>query len=306
MNPIWGIDLGGTKTEGIILEDIGSLRVVERLRVASERDKGYDHLLGQIESCVDQLRDRSGLAPRAIGIGTPGILDPVRKVMKNCNTTVLNGRPLQSDLEEILGVPVILANDANCFAIAESRWGTVADKLKNPQIVFGVIMGTGVGGGIVVRGNVLQGKHGIGGEWGHMFLDESGGPCYCGKTGCVETIISGIALQNFYREKSGKSLQLEEIVDLFHDGRDHAAVETVERLCYFFGRGIANVINLIDPDAVVIGGGLGNIELLYTKGVEQVKRFVFNDCLDTLFLKPKLGDSAGVFGAALLVTENSY
>jgi predicted NBD/HSP70 family sugar kinase len=161
-------------------------------------------------------------------------------------------------------------------------------------------MGTGVGGGIVVNGKLLTGRQGIGGEWGHTFLDDSGGPCYCGNTGCVEKIISGTALEKYYNERAPVKRRLREIVQRHKDGIDPIASETMERLIYFFGKGLANVINIIDPTVIVLGGGVGNIDLLYTEGVESVKNFVFNNRLDTVFLHPKLGDSAGVFGAALL------
>lgn len=300
MSPIWGIDLGGTKIEGIILEDAGSLKVMERLRVPTESQQGYDHILRQIALCLDQLKLNSGLSPKRIGIGTPGVLDPSRQTMKNCNTTVLNGQPLKKDLESVLGIEVQLANDANCFAISETKLGIVPDVVKDPEVIFGVIMGTGVGGGLVINGKSIYGRQGIGGEWGHIYLDESGGPCYCGNVGCVETIISGSALEEFYQKESGIKRKLKNIVERHHEGNDVLATRTIERLIHFFGKGMANVINIVDPDAIVLGGGVGNIDLLYTEGVKMVENFVFNDRLDTLFLKPKLGDSAGVFGAALL------
>jgi predicted NBD/HSP70 family sugar kinase len=300
MQPIWGIDLGGTKIEGVILESKNNLVVLERLRVPTESNKGYDHVIEQIQTCIALLQEKSGLKPDKIGIGTPGVLDPTLKTMKNCNSVVLNGRPLKKDLESILQLPVTMANDANCFAIAEAQLGIVRDHLKNPEVVFGVIMGTGVGGGVVVNSKVVTGRQGIGGEWGHNFLDTSGGTCYCGKTGCVETIIAGPSLERFYAGESGESKKLHEIVINYHRGNDPEATKTIKRLIHFFGKGISTVINILDPDAVVLGGGVGNIDLLYTEGVEEVKKHVFNNRLDTLFLKPKLGDSAGVFGAALL------
>ncbi|MCB0583705.1 MAG: ROK family protein, partial [Phaeodactylibacter sp.] len=165
------------------------------------------------------------------------------------------------------------------------------------------IMGTGVGGGIVFDGKLLEGRHGIAGEWGHNFLDESGGPCYCGRSGCVETVLSGPALERYYFQLSGNNYRLPEIVERYRSGSDDAAAATMERLIHFFGKAMAAVINVLDPDVVVVGGGLGNIELLYSKGVASVRKYVFNNGLKTKFLKPMLGDSAGVFGAALLVEE---
>ena len=298
--PVWGLDLGGTKIEGVILESAYNINVLERMRIPTEGDKGYQHVVGQIKSIVDQMSAKTGMVPASIGLGTPGVLDPDTQTMKNCNSTSLNGKPLKKDLEEVLGMPVKMANDANCFAVAETCLGIVKDKVPAAQVVFGVIMGTGVGGGLVVNGKALYGSHGIAGEWGHNFLDASGGECYCGKTGCVETMISGSGLQRYYMTQTGEKKTMKEIVHLAKEGSDEAATKTMRRLVQYFGRGIANVINILDPDAIVLGGGLGNIDLLYTDGVEEVKKYLFNHTLKTSFLKPKLGDSAGVFGAALL------
>ncbi|NND30945.1 MAG: ROK family protein [Saprospiraceae bacterium] len=298
--PIWGIDLGGTKIEGVILKDANSIDVIERLRVPTESEKGYPHIISQIGKCVELLKEKSGLKPQKIGIGTPGVLDPHLQTMKNSNTTVLNGTPLLRDLQDLFGVEINMANDANCFAFAEAKLGAVPSHFKNPEVVFGVIMGTGVGGGIVVNGKLLTGRQGIAGEWGHTYLDDSAGPCYCGNIGCVENIISGTALQKYYNGRSEEKRKLPDIVNRHIAGNDPIASETIERLLHFFGKGLANVIDIIDPDAIVLGGGVGNIDLLYTEGVERVKQFVFNNRLDTVFLQPKLGDSAGVFGAALL------
>ena len=207
---------------------------------------------------------------------------------------------MHRDLEEKLGVHFTLANDANCFAVAEANMGAVKTHFPKAKVVFGVILGTGVGGGIVVDGKVINGRQGIAGEWGHSYLDDSGGPCYCGNTGCVETIFSGPALERFYEQRTGKHVRLKEILELHKAGVDEDASQTIKRLLYFFGKGLANVINILDPDVVVLGGGVGNIDLLYTEGIESVRQFVFNLRLDTLILKPELGDSAGVFGAAFL------
>jgi fructokinase len=244
----------------------------------------------------------SHLKAQKIGLGTPGVLDPVLQTMKNCNSTALNGMPLKKDLEDRLGVPVILANDANCFALAETHWGIVKDKTPFAKMIFGIILGTGVGGGIVINGQVWNGKHGIGGEWGHNFLDASGGPCYCGQTGCVETVISGQATERYYEKIKGEKAGLKEIVQRAMLG-EVAANETIDRLCYFFGKAVSVVTNLLDPDVIVVGGGVGNIDALYTKGLHALKEHIFNNRLDVPVLKPSLGDSAGVFGAAALVAE---
>jgi fructokinase len=300
-NPIWGIDLGGTKIEGVILNSIDNAEPVIRTRVDTEAGQGYEHVIGQIEKLVEEMKKQSGLEPQAIGFGTPGVLDPVLQKMKNCNTTSLNGRPLKKDVEEKLKLPVVLANDANCFALAETRWGIVKEKGLPGKVVFGIIMGTGVGGGLVFDGKIWSGFHGIAGEWGHNFLDESGGPCYCGKVGCVETVISGPALERYYTSLTGNQIRLKEIVSRHLQKSDPAASKTIERLCHFFGKGVAYIINLLDPDTIIIGGGVGNIDAIYTEGAASLRSFIFNNRADTPILKPSLGDSAGVFGAAALV-----
>lgn len=300
MGPVWGIDLGGTKIEGVILEDRDTPNVLKRLRIPTEANKGYQHIIRQISNLVEVLTAETGIKPSKIGIGTPGTLEPSTQLMKNCNTTCLNGMPLKKDIERAISIPVTLANDANCFAIAETNLGIVKEKVPDAKVVFGVIMGTGVGGGLVVDGKIITGKQGIAGEWGHNFIDYSGGECYCGKIGCVERIISGPALEAYYADQMGISLKLKDIVKKYHEGEDEVATKTIHRLLKFFGLALSNVVNIIDPDAIVLGGGLGNIDLLYTEGAWEVEKNVFNHTLETPFLKPKLGDSAGVFGAALL------
>lgn len=298
MQTYWGIDLGGTKIELVIMEKLDPSGLIFRERIPTEGKKGYAHIINQINKIVEMGAEKTGLRPASLGIGTPGAHDPQTGCMKNSNTTALNGQPLHADLEKKLGIPVRMANDANCFALAEARMGIVPEAVPEAEVVFGIIMGTGVGGGIVINGKVLNGRQGIAGEWGHSFLDESGGICYCGQTGCVETLISGTGLQKYYRSISGKDAKLKDIVA--HRATDPHAAATMDRLIHFFGRGVANLINILDPDAIVVGGGVGNIDALYTEGVESIKKFVFNLRLDTHILKPKLGDSAGVFGAAAL------
>lgn len=296
--PLFGIDLGGTKIEGAIIASKTDPSVLARLRLPTESEKGYEHIIEQIAKVVSMLEEQTGIKASKIGIGVPGTNDPVQGVHKNANTTCLNGRPFKTDLAKRLGIEVNMANDANCFAVAEANLGAVPDVLPDAQVVFGVILGTGVGGGVVVNGRVWNGRQGIAGEWGHNFLDASGGKCYCGLTGCVETVFSGPALERFYFSKTGVHKRLPEIMSSIET--DAAAKETKERLIHFFGRAIANIVNILDPDAIVLGGGVGNIDALYTEGVAEATKYVFNPRLDTVFLKPKLGDSAGVFGAALL------
>ncbi len=298
--PLWGIDLGGTKTEGVILKSRSQPEVLHRMRIPTEAHKGYEHIIGQVATLINMLSRESGLKPERAGIGHPGTLDPNTGMIKNANTTALNGKPFNVDLENKLGFPVRLANDANCFAVAEALLGGVPKVLPNAEVVFGVILGTGVGGGWVVHGKVINGRQGICGEWGHNFLDESGGLCYCGHVGCVETVFSGPALEKYYESLTLRHLPLRDIADRAAEGTDEAAIQTMDRLIHFFGKAIAVVINIMDPDAIVLGGGVGNIDRLYTDGVAEARKYLFNPRIDTVFLKPELGDSAGVFGAALL------
>jgi fructokinase len=299
--PIWGIDLGGTKIEGVILRSLADPTPIVRTRLDTEASKGYDHIVRQLAKLVAEMESESGLKPGAIGIGTPGVLDPTLHTMKNCNTVVLNGKPLLKDIEDILQLRIEMANDANCFALAETQWGVVRQRAPQSRLVFGIIMGTGVGGGIVMDGKIWNGRHGIAGEWGHNYLDESGGPCYCGKTGCVETVISGPATERYYRSLTGQHLKLKEIDMRHREGSDPAATKTIARLCHFFGKGISVITNLLDPDVIVVGGGVGNIGALYDEGLAELGRFIFNNRVEVPLLKPSLGDSAGVFGAAALV-----
>jgi fructokinase len=294
---LWGIDLGGTKIEGVVLDPARPDVPLHRLRRPTEAIRGYDHIVAQISGVVADLEQATGLSrSAAIGIGTPGVTDRDTGHLKNSNTTCLNGRPLQSDLAAALGVRVRLANDANCCALAEAVLGAG----RGFRVVMGLILGTGVGGGIVVDGRILDGPHGIAGEWGHNPICGESTPCYCGRTGCVETVIAGPALERFYRGRHGEPAALPEIV-VRADGGDVDAQATIARLREKFGEAIAAVINILDPDVIVIGGGVGNIAALYDDETRAaVKRHLFNDELRTEFRRPLLGDSAGVFGAAML------
>lgn len=297
---LWGIDLGGTKIECAVLDSENDLEVILRKRLPTEGDKGYQHIISQIVKLVNQVAEELGESPVKIGFATPGVLDPETLMMKNSNTVCMNGQPMQADLEKALGIPVKLANDANSFALAEALMGA-GKNYPNAELVFGVIMGSGVGGGLVVHGRVIGGHHGIGGEWGHNIIDEGGVPCYCGKSGCVENVISGVALEKFYEKNTGNHLKLKEILERYEAKSDPQAEATIERLLEFYGRGISTLINVLDPDLIIIGGGVGNIDLLYTEGYERIKKYIFNNKkLSTPIVKPLLGDSAGVFGAALL------
>ncbi|NIJ54831.1 ROK family protein [Dyadobacter arcticus] len=297
---LWGIDLGGTKIECAVLDSTRNLEVVARMRLPTESVKGYQHILSQIKRLIEMVSEQVGEGPTKVGFATPGVLEPDSQLMKNSNTICLNGMPLKKDLQEILDVPVQLANDANCFALAEALMGAGREH-HTAEVVFGVIMGTGVGGGLVVNNKIISGHHGIGGEWGHNILEENGEPCYCGKAGCVEQVISGPALERFYERESGEKVTLKVIMDRFHEGKDEYAKATMERLLEYYGRAISTLINVIDPGLIVIGGGVGNVDLLYTAGYDRIRKYIFNKgVVTTPIMKPKLGDSAGVFGAALL------
>jgi fructokinase len=301
MGYLWGIDLGGTKIEAIVI-DSDSNDILIRERVPTESAKGYEHILSQIKKLISQVSAKTGIQPKAIGFSTPGTLDPGSQTMKNCNTVCMNGQYMKKDLKELLGIRIEMANDANCFALAEATMGIVPEKYPDAQVVFGVIMGTGVGGGVVVNGKIISGKHGIGGEWGHNVLGDDQTPCYCGKKGCNENIFSGPALERFYAEQSGEKRKLKEVVERYRAGGDIHAEATMKRLFTSFGKAIHYIINVLDPDVVVLGGGVSNIDEVYTEGVKALEDYIFNHRkIETVFLKPKLGDSAGVFGAAELV-----
>ena len=299
---LWGIDMGGTKIEGLILKSAEEPEVLFRDRIPTEAEKGYTHILGQVQKLVNLMEKEAKAKPLRMGFATPGILDPKLGVMKNCNSVAMNGQSMKNDLQELLDVPIEIANDADCFALAEARYGVVKEQFPEAKVVFGVIMGTGVGGGIVVDGKPIFGLQGIAGEWGHNFLDESGGPCYCGKTGCVEKVISGPALEKFYFDQTGNKKSLKDIVALAESKVDPTAQKTMIRLVEFFGKALSVVVNILDPDVIVIGGGVGNIDLLYDRGLDALRSNVFNNRLDTHVVRPALGDSAGVFGAAFLVS----
>lgn len=297
---LWGIDLGGTKIECAVLDSDKDMEVIARKRLPTESVNGYDHILSQIKKLVDLVAEEVGERPSKLGFATPGVLEPDTQLMKNSNTTCLNGKPMGKDLEVVLGIPCQLANDANCFALAEALMGA-GKEYPNAEVVFGVIMGTGVGGGLVVNSKIIGGHHGIGGEWGHNILEENGDPCYCGKQGCVEQVIAGPALERHYERISGEKKSLKTILEEYQSGSNEFANATIERLLEYYGRAISTLVNVLDPGLIVIGGGVGNIDLLYSEGYERIKKYIFNKgVITTPILKPRLGDSAGVFGAALL------
>lgn len=287
-----GVDLGGTKIESVLLDDSGE--IAERRRTPTPADRGYEAVLDEIVAHVAHLDSRSGGRP-AVGVGTPGAVDPQTRRLKNSNSACLRGRTILDDLVGRLGPRVRVANDANCFAVAEATAGAA----RGFRVVFGVILGTGVGGGIVIDGRAHEGLHGIAGEWGHSPIGQDGPPCYCGQRGCVETRLSGPGLEAEHERASGERLAAPQIVARAAAG-DAAAEATWQRYLAWFGEGIARVIHILDPDAIVLGGGMSNVDRLYTEGRDAVARVIFNDTLRTPILRNALGDSAGVLGAAWL------
>lgn len=283
-----GIDLGGTKTEGILLDD--SLNTIERKRLPTPKNN-YQEILKIIHYLVNDLSQN--ISNFTLGICTPGAISKKTGLIKNSNTQCLIGMPLKEDLEKKLDKKILIENDANCFAISEATMGVA----KNNSFVFGAILGTGVGGGIVIDGKIHHGRTNIAGEWGHHTLHRNGKNCFCGKKGCVECYISGPALEQQWQEVTGVNQPLPEIVkNVEHSFFMQWKQEFLEN----FGTALANVIDILDPDVIVLGGGLSNIEFLYSEGVKNVYEKVFSDLVDTPILKNSLGDSAGVFGAALL------
>ena len=289
MNKI-GIDLGGTKIEGILLDD--SFNVVERTRIPTQQEKGYKSIINSIVSLVEELKIKAS-DNVTIGVSAPGAISKKSGLIKNSNTQCLIGMPLKEDLKQALDQEIAIDNDANCFALAEATLGAA----KNHNVVFGVIMGTGVGGGIVINGEVHRGRTYIAGEWGHHTLRINGNKCYCGKLGCVETYISGPALEKRWTELTGKTESLPSII---HNLDTEKGQQWKKEFLENFGIGLANVIDILDPDVIVLGGGISNISFLYDEGRDAIYDKVFSDLVETPILKNQLGDSAGVFGASLL------
>ena len=289
MNKI-GIDLGGTKIEGILLDE--RFNVVERTRIPTQQEKGYKSIINSIVSLVEELKIKAS-DNVTIGVSAPGAISKKSGLIKNSNTQCLIGMPLKEDLKQALDQEITIENDANCFALAEATLGAA----KNHNVVFGVIMGTGVGGGIVINGKVHKGRTNIAGEWGHHTLRVNGNKCYCGKLGCVETYISGPALEKRWTELTGKTESLPSII---HNLDTEKGQQWKKEFLENFGIGLANVIDILDPDVIVLGGGISNISFLYDEGRDAVYDKVFSDLVETPILKNQLGDSAGVFGASLL------
>jgi fructokinase len=292
-----GIDLGGTKIEALALADDGG--ELHRERLPTPRHD-YEGTLAAIGELVRRCESATG-ATGTVGVGMPGAISPASGLVKNANSTWLNGQPFAEDLQQRLSRPVRFANDANCLALSEATDGAAA----GAQVVFGVILGTGVGGGLVVRGNVIIGANAVGGEWGHNMLpwpedDEWPGPaCYCGLTGCIETWLSGPAFARDFRQRTGREATAAEVCDLAlaGDAQADAAWHRYERR---LARAFASLINVVDPDVIVAGGGVSNVARLYEHVPQLWDRWVFSDRVDTTFVPARFGDSSGVRGAAWL------
>jgi fructokinase len=287
-----GIDLGGTKTEGALVDSGGS--VVARERRATPRDAGYLAILERTVSLIYDLEWRAG-SHCSVGVAAPGAVDPEGRI-KNSNTQCLIGEPFQHDLETRLSRPIRIENDANCFALAEALFGAGQDMPS----VFGVIMGTGVGGGMVIQKTLHTGLQHIAGEWGHNSLNPDGSPCYCGQRGCIETYLSGPGFLADYQRLGGVSAKTPEAVVSQADAGDPTAEQALDNLLDHFGRALAGVINILDPHVIVLGGGLSNIGQLYEYGPRHIEKYVFNPVLQTPLRRNINGDSAGVLGAARL------
>ena len=287
-----GIDLGGTKIEVAVLDSQDN--IIFRERLLTEAHLGSDHIFNQIHTLYGKALISIQNKTHTLGLGTPGSISKNTHLLKNSNTLCLNSLPLQALLEDKLVHDIIIENDANCFALSEALMGAG----KGYPSVFGIIMGTGCGGGIVFDGKIRQGPQNIAGEWGHMVIDPQGEPCYCGANGCVESFISGGGLEKRIKNKTGIIISA---VDFFNPLLKDESLRNIKQDFYArFGQALANLINILDPDIVVLGGGLSNEESLYKEGVSEVYARIFNDVPSTPIVKNKLGDSAGVIGAALI------
>jgi fructokinase len=305
-----GIDLGGSKIEAVALDRLGAERI--RLRIATPRND-YGAGVGAVAELVAEIEQKLTVTA-TVGVGMPGAISTESGLVKNANSTWLNGKPFQRDLEVALGREVRVQNDANCFALSEAVDGAAVGF----PVVFGVIVGTGTGGGVVVNGHVLLGANAIAGEWGHNPLpwprletdagaplrgieEWPGPPCYCGRSGCIETFLSGPGLSRDFAQMSGVSLDPAAIAARAERG-DAAAEASLRRYEDRMARALASVINVLDPDVIVLGGGVSNLNRLYTNVPARWGRFVFSDSVRTRLVRARHGDASGVRGAARLWT----
>ena len=291
-----GIDLGGTKTEVLVLNQ--DLQSVYRKRVDTPADN-YDRILQMIGDLVFQAETKLE-AKTQVGIGTPGAVSPRSGLLRNSNTVCMNGKPLLADIEKLLRRSVKIQNDANCFALSEALVGAG----KGYPVVFGVILGTGAGGGLVIDQTLLTGPHAISGEWGHNPLpwrnESDGSPaCFCGKSGCIETFVSGSGLESEYQRRYARILSSRQIAQGASEGLENC-VQAMEFYFDQLARALAHVVNIVDPDVIVLGGGMSNIEEIYRQLPSRMGHYVFSDYFATPVIPAERGDASGVFGAAML------
>ena len=290
-----GVDFGGTKIEAAALDDTGALSLRQRV----PNPGGYDAAVEAVADLVTRVEREAGVAKAPVGVGVPGSVSPRTGLIRNANSTWLNGRPFRQDLEARLGRPIRISNDANCFALSE------APEQAGSAVVFGVIIGTGCGGGLVVGGRIVEGANGVGGEWGHTPLpwaegDEHPGPlCWCGRRGCMEVWVSGKGFEADYARAGGEALQAEAIVERSRSG-EALARAALDRYVDRLGRGLAAVADICDPDVFVLGGGMSNVDELYAQVPAVFARHLFSDVCVTEIVKARHGDSSGVIGAARL------
>ena len=295
-----GIDLGGTKIEIAVLDEGNNILLRERV---SAPKGDYAATVRAIKELVTSMESRLRVPPK-IGIGVPGTISPTTGLMKNANSVWLNGKPLDRDLEQALDKKIRVANDANCFALSEAVDGAGQDA----NVIFGVILGTGVGGGIVLDKQILTGAHAIAGEWGHNpFPKESDNKhrrssCYCGRQGCIETFLSGPALAADYTARTGDALTPTEIAERAASA-DKSACAALDGYFDRLARALGTIINALDPDVVILGGGLSKINAIYEEVPQRLSNYVFSDVCETPILKNVHGDSSGVRGAAWLWNE---
>ena len=285
-----GIDIGGTKIEAILINE--QFQVIERKRVPTNREEGYYQIIHRVTKLANELKE-FGNINSSVGICIPGKIDIQKGTLKNSSIACLIDQPLQSDLETALSLPTLMENDANCFALAEAILGSA----KDYRLVFGVVLGTGCGAGVVINKNIHRGPNHISGEWGHHVLYPNGRSCYCGNKGCAESYISGTALETEWKALTG---EFQRVTDIINSKAYLTHPEWKNNFITNFGKALANVIDILDPDAIVLGGGLSKVEALYTEGRDAIADVVFSNDLVTPIIKNKLGDSAGVFGAAIL------
>ncbi len=292
-----GIDLGGTKVEGIVTDE--NSNELFRKRLPNGREKGYDGVLDTLKELYQNLAGFIDNQPHTLGLGMPGSISKKTGLLKNCNIQFLNQHPFVDDLTKAFNHNVAVENDANCLALAEALIGAGAGK----DVVFGVIIGTGCGGGLVVNGKVIRGLSENTGEWGHSVINFESGPEWgTAPRGIVEAYISGSGIENQYKLKNNEELSVPEIVDNYRSGESKSS-QTMDQFFEHFGICMANLIKYLDPDVIVLGGGVSNVDEIYTEGLERVRKYVFHNDLYTPIVKNKYGDSAGVFGAALIGVE---